>query len=84
MLLNNTMTFQERLSDDHETCKSLARILTFGEHLGKTRFNDVVFNWKSLTPEIIDNTGKIINHINNGQVDYEVELNITMKKKISV
>jgi hypothetical protein len=51
------------------------------EHLGKTRFNDVVFNWKSLTPEIIDNTGKIINHINNGQVDYEVEVEYNNEKR---
>lgn len=51
------------------------------EYIGKTQFAAVNFTWKSLTPEVMDDTGKIIKHINNSKVEYEVEVEYNNEKR---
>ena len=45
------------------------------EYFAKTRLNGVIFKWTSLNPEIMDDTGKIINHPGNeAVVKYKVDV----------
>jgi len=45
------------------------------EYFAKTRLNGVTFKWTSLNPEIMDDTGKIINHPGNETVvKYKVDV----------
>lgn len=45
------------------------------EYFGKTTLKDVNFKWTSLNPDIMDDTGKIINHPGNEtKVKYKVEI----------
>lgn len=45
------------------------------EYFAKTRLNGVTFKWTSLSPEIMDDTGKIINHPGNETVvKYKVDV----------
>ena len=50
---------------------------------GKTTLKDVNFKWTSLSPDIMDNTGKIINHPGNEtKVKYKVEVTYKDSTKV--
>ncbi|MDD3170791.1 MAG: N-acetylmuramoyl-L-alanine amidase [Bacilli bacterium] len=51
------------------------------EYIGKTEFKDVNFTWKSLTPEILDDKGNIVKHIDNAKVEYEVKVEYMEEEK---
>ena len=53
------------------------------EYFGKTTLKDVNFKWTSLSPDIMDNTGKIINHPGNEtKVKYKVEVTYKDSTKV--
>lgn len=53
------------------------------EYFGKTILKDVNFKWTSLSPSIMDDTGKIINHPGSeGTVKYQVEVTYNNETRI--
>lgn len=53
------------------------------EYFLQTELNEVSFKWTSLTPDIMDNTGKIINHPGSeAKVKYQVEVTYNNETRI--
>lgn len=53
------------------------------EYFLQTELNEVSFKWTSLTPDIIDDTGKIINHTGSeAKVKYQVEVTYNNETRI--
>ena len=67
-----------READRWEEFMSLVEI----EYFAKTRLNGVTFKWTSLSPDIMDDTGKIINHPGKQTVvKYKVEVSYNGETK---
>lgn len=52
------------------------------EYFAQTQLKDVTFEWKSLTPEIMDDTGTVINNPEETIVNYEVKVTYQNETRI--